>query len=99
LTQWIKRISIIETSRFSTSNLLDNILQPVSEDKRKHPYMIIKDKNNKLSIGLVKKRTHIQKNGEKIDCLIIEECNIKIYSDNPQKAIIQKQVCPKIIST
>ncbi|CAB4429536.1 unnamed protein product [Rhizophagus irregularis] len=88
----------MKISRFSTSNLLDNILQPVSEDKRKHPYVIIKDKNNKLSVGLVKKRTYIQKNGEKIDCLIIEVCNIKIYSDNPQKAIIQKQECPKIIT-
>ncbi|PKK56284.1 hypothetical protein RhiirC2_800359 [Rhizophagus irregularis] len=87
---WIKGISIIEISRFSTFNLLDNILQPVLEDKRKHPYVIIKDKNNKLSIGLVKKKTHIQKNGKKIDCLIIEVCNIKIYSDNPQQAIIQK---------
>ncbi|PKY27669.1 kinase-like protein [Rhizophagus irregularis] len=72
--------------------------KPVSEDKRKHPYMIIKDKNNKLSIGLVKKRTHIQKNREKIECLIIGICNIKICLDNPQKAIIQKQEYPKIIT-
>ncbi|PKC55690.1 RnaseH-domain-containing protein, partial [Rhizophagus irregularis] len=98
LTQWIKGISIIETSRFSISNFLNNTLQPVSEDKRKHPYVIIKDKNNKLSIGLVKKRTHIKKKGGKIECLIIEVCNIKICSDNPQKAIIQKQECPKIIT-
>ncbi|RGB24653.1 hypothetical protein C1646_772767 [Rhizophagus diaphanus] len=27
-----------------------------------------------------------------------EKCNIKIYSNNPQKAIIQKQECPKIIT-
>ncbi|PKY62972.1 hypothetical protein RhiirA4_490534, partial [Rhizophagus irregularis] len=98
LTQWIKGISIIEKSRFSISNFLNNTLQPVSKDKRKHPYVIIKDKNNKLSIGFVKKRTHIKKKREKIECLIIEVCNIKIYSDNPQKAIIQKQECPKIIT-
>ncbi|PKC54806.1 hypothetical protein RhiirA1_476643 [Rhizophagus irregularis] len=85
-------------ARFSISNFLDNILQPVSEDKRKHPYVIIKDKNNKLSIGLVKKRTYIQKNREKIECLIIGICNIKICLDNPQKAIIQKQEYPKIIT-
>ncbi|CAB4417911.1 unnamed protein product [Rhizophagus irregularis] len=72
LTQWIKGISIIEISRFSISNFLNNILQPVSEDKRKYL--------------------------EKIECLIIEVCNIKICSDNPQKAIIQKQECPKIIT-
>ncbi|CAB4429028.1 unnamed protein product [Rhizophagus irregularis] len=83
---------------FSIYNFLNNILQPVSEDKRKHPYVIIKDKNNKLSIGLVKKRTQLKKKGGKIECLIIEECNIKICLDNPQKAIIQKQECPKIIT-
>ncbi|PKB97777.1 hypothetical protein RhiirA5_432506 [Rhizophagus irregularis] len=47
---------------------------------------------------LVKKRTHIQKNREKIECLIIGICNIKICLDNPQKAIIQKQEYPKIIT-
>ncbi|CAG8748869.1 466_t:CDS:2, partial [Rhizophagus irregularis] len=84
--------------KIGTANSYPLYMLPVSEDKRKHTYVIIKDKNNKLSIGLVKKRTHIQKNGEKIDCLIIEVCNIKIYSDNSQKAIIQKQECPKIIT-
>ncbi|PKB93872.1 hypothetical protein RhiirA5_440107, partial [Rhizophagus irregularis] len=47
---------------------------------------------------LVKKRTHIKKNGKKIECLIIEVCNIKICLDNPQKAIIQKQEYLKIIT-
>ncbi|GBC36358.2 ribonuclease HI, putative [Rhizophagus irregularis DAOM 181602=DAOM 197198] len=75
-----------------------NILQPVSEDKRKHPYVIIKDKNNEVLIRFVKKRTHIKKNGEKIECLNIEVCNIEIYLDNPQKAIIQKQEHPKMIT-
>ncbi|PKB94971.1 hypothetical protein RhiirA5_437659 [Rhizophagus irregularis] len=84
--------------RYSLFNFLSNILQPVSEDKRKHPYVIIKDKNNKVSIGFVKKRTHIKKNGEKIECLIIKVCNIEIYLDNSQKAIIQKQECPKMIT-
>ncbi|PKB95515.1 hypothetical protein RhiirA5_436572, partial [Rhizophagus irregularis] len=55
-------------------------------------------KNNEVSIGFVKKRTHIKKNGEKIECLIIEVCNMEICLDNPQKAIIQKQKCPKIIT-
>ena len=44
------------------------------------------------------RREHIKKNGEKIECLIIEVCNIEICSDNSQKAIIQKQECPKIIT-
>ncbi|CAB4431606.1 unnamed protein product [Rhizophagus irregularis] len=85
-------------SKHSLFNFLSNILQPVSEDKRKHPYVIIKDKNNEVSIGFVKKRTHIKKNGEKIECLNIEICNIEICLDNPQKAIIQKQECPKMIT-
>ncbi|PKC54475.1 ribonuclease H-like protein [Rhizophagus irregularis] len=38
------------------------------------------------------------KNDEKIECLIIEVCNIEICSDNSQKAIIQKQKCSKIIT-
>ncbi|PKK59285.1 hypothetical protein RhiirC2_795044, partial [Rhizophagus irregularis] len=84
--------------RHSLFNFLSNILQPVSEDKRKHPYVIIKDKNNEVSVGFVKKRTQIKKNEEKIECLIIEVCNIEICSDNSQKAIIQKQECPKMIT-
>ncbi|PKY63291.1 hypothetical protein RhiirA4_491710 [Rhizophagus irregularis] len=40
----------------------------------------------------------IKKNGEKIECLIIEVCNIEICSNNSQKAIIQKQECPKMIT-
>ncbi|PKY34963.1 ribonuclease H-like protein [Rhizophagus irregularis] len=84
--------------RHSLFNFLNNILQPVSEDKRKHPYVIIKDKNNEISVGFVKKRTQIKKNEEKIECLIIEVCNIEICSDNSQKAIIQKQKCPKMIT-
>ncbi|PKY28845.1 hypothetical protein RhiirB3_391363 [Rhizophagus irregularis] len=98
LTRWIKEISAPEMSKHSLFNFLSNILQPVSEDKRKHPYVIIKDKNNEVSIGFVKKRTHIKKNGEKIECLNIEVCNIEIYLDNPQKAIIQKQEHPKMIT-
>ncbi|CAB4431792.1 unnamed protein product [Rhizophagus irregularis] len=65
LTRWIKGISAPEMPKHSLFNFLSNILQPVSEDKRKHPYVIIKDKNNEVSIGFVKKRTHIKKNGEK----------------------------------
>uniref|UniRef100_U9UCL3 Uncharacterized protein n=1 Tax=Rhizophagus irregularis (strain DAOM 181602 / DAOM 197198 / MUCL 43194) TaxID=747089 RepID=U9UCL3_RHIID len=84
--------------KHSLFNFLNNILQPVSEDKRKHPYVIIKDKNNEISVGFVKKRTQIKKNEEKIECLIIEVCNIEICSDNSQKAIIQKQECPKMIT-
>ncbi|PKK70353.1 hypothetical protein RhiirC2_830267 [Rhizophagus irregularis] len=84
--------------RHSLFNFLNNILQPVSEDKRKYPYVIIKDKNNEVSVGFVKKRTQIKKNEEKIECLIIEVCNIEICSDNSQKAIIQKQECPKMIT-
>ncbi|GBC41194.2 hypothetical protein RIR_jg38702.t1 [Rhizophagus irregularis DAOM 181602=DAOM 197198] len=87
-----------EMPRHFLFNFLSNILQPVSEDKRKHPYVIIKDKNNEVSIGFVKKRIHIKKNGKKIECLIIEVCNMEICLDNPQKAIIQKQKCPKIIT-
>ncbi|CAG8741602.1 16899_t:CDS:1, partial [Rhizophagus irregularis] len=48
-------------------NFLNNILQPVSEDKRKYPYVIIKNKNNEVSVGFVKKRTQIKKNEEKIE--------------------------------
>ena len=84
--------------RHSLFNFLSNILQPVSEDKRKHPYVIIKDKNNEVSVGFVKKRTQIKKNEEKIECLIIEVCNIEICPDNSQKAIIQKQECSKMIT-
>ncbi|CAG8771636.1 3447_t:CDS:2, partial [Rhizophagus irregularis] len=98
LTRWIKKISAPEMSKHSLFNFLSNILQPVSKHKRKHPYVIIKDKNNEVSIGFVKKRTHIKKNGEKIECLNIEVCNIEIYLDNPQKAIIQKQEHPKMIT-
>ncbi|PKY62648.1 hypothetical protein RhiirA4_489502 [Rhizophagus irregularis] len=98
LTRWIKGISAPEMSRYSLFNFLSNILQPVSEDKRKHPYVIIKDKNNEVSVGFVKKRTQIKKNEEKIECLIIEVCNIEICPDNSQKAIIQKQECPKMIT-
>ncbi|PKY58148.1 hypothetical protein RhiirA4_429498, partial [Rhizophagus irregularis] len=97
------RLSAILTSNkvlrgLNFCGLTQQYRYPVSEDKRKHPYVIIKDKNNKLSIGLVKKRTQLKKKGGKIECLIIEECNIKICLDNPQKAIIQKQECPKIIT-
>ncbi|PKY19556.1 hypothetical protein RhiirB3_434547 [Rhizophagus irregularis] len=56
------------------------------------------NKNNEVSIGFVKKRTQIKKNGEKIKCLIIEVCNIEICSDNSQKAIIQKQKYSKMIT-
>ncbi|PKY25538.1 hypothetical protein RhiirB3_440512 [Rhizophagus irregularis] len=56
------------------------------------------DKNNEVSVGFVKKKTQIKKNEEKIECLIIEVCNIEICSDNSQKAIIQKQECPKMIT-
>ncbi|PKC64239.1 hypothetical protein RhiirA1_462710 [Rhizophagus irregularis] len=98
LTRWIKGISAPEMPRHFLFNFLNNILQPVSEDKRKHPYVIIKNKNNEVSVGFVKKRTQIKKNEEKIECLIIEVCNIEICSDNSQKAIIQKQECPKMIT-
>ncbi|RGB26699.1 hypothetical protein C1646_770089 [Rhizophagus diaphanus] len=86
LIRWIKGISVLEMPRHSLFNFLSNILQPVSEDKQKHPYVIIKNKNNEVSVGFVKKRTQIKKNEEKIKYLIIEVCNIEICSDNSQKA-------------
>ncbi|PKY36992.1 hypothetical protein RhiirB3_460967, partial [Rhizophagus irregularis] len=49
LTRWINGISAPEMPKHSLFNFLNNILQPVSEDKRKHPYVIIKDKNNEIS--------------------------------------------------
>ncbi|RGB37428.1 hypothetical protein C1646_756958 [Rhizophagus diaphanus] len=49
-------------------------------------------------IRTCKEKNTVKKKGGEIECLIIEECNIKICSDNPQKAVIQKQECLKIIT-
>ncbi|PKY35766.1 hypothetical protein RhiirB3_457095, partial [Rhizophagus irregularis] len=70
----------------------DNIFEHKSES------LFLGHQEAKSNLRLVKKRTHIKKNGKKIECLIIEVCNIKICLDNPQKAIIQKQEYPKIIT-
>jgi hypothetical protein len=98
LIQWIKGTLVSEISKYSPLTSIHNILQPVSEDKRKYPYVIVKNKNNDFSIGLVKRRTYIRKRKEKIDCLSIEVCNIELCPDNIQKAIIQKQESPTIIT-
>jgi hypothetical protein len=90
LTHWIKEIALPELSDYFPLTFPNNLLQPVLEDKRNHPYVLVKNKDNDFSVGFLKKRIHTQKNGYKIECLNIEICDILLYSDNNQKAIIKK---------